>query len=119
MFTIEQMMHQGNLADALKEVETLEESGHLETKQRANFWQIFWGRKKKELHTTDNRESNPRLWCLTLKSSLLGQLGRAQEALSIAEEAVEEAKSEKSPFLMLEALRSKAEVLSYLGHLYC
>lgn len=114
---IEQMIHQGKLTEALKEVEKLERNGYLEPKQQANFWRIFWRRKAKK-SLEEDFVLNPRLWVLTLKSTLLGELGRTEDALQIIEETITEAnRNEQSPFLILEALRSKASVLSYLGRL--
>ena len=93
---IEQMMHQGKLKKALQEVEKLEQSGLLEPAHRTNFWQIFWRRKSTKYPLGNDLESSPRLWSLTLKSTILGELGRSQEAKQVRKTAESIQKSDES-----------------------
>ncbi|MBD3192143.1 MAG: tetratricopeptide repeat protein [Candidatus Heimdallarchaeota archaeon] len=114
---IEQLLNQGELRKALEAVEELEQSGHLETKDRTKFWQIF-RRWRPKYCIGEDLESSPKLWCSTLKSTILCDLGKSEEALEIAEQVIIEAKqTKKYPALIMDAFCAKGNVLGKLGQL--
>lgn len=113
---ITQMVRHGQLKAALVEIEDLEASGALESKEMWRGWRILRRIRNKRHLSGENVSTSINLRSLILKSTILEELGENERALQVALEGYAEA--EKDPGHLpskMDAMANHASVLCNLS----